>query len=70
MSKRRAIAAAIALLAAAALDGITPDGREIEYVLGRPFYFYLFLNGPVVLLVLVFLLVFQRQETVQEDPFS
>ncbi len=70
LARRRAIAALTALLAGAGLDGVTPDGWEIEYVLGHPFFFYLFLNGPIVLVVFALLLIFQRKERVPDDPFS
>ena len=58
--RRRALAAIVALAAAASLDGATPDGWDLEFMFGHPFFFYPFTNSPAVLAVLVVLLLAGR----------
>ena len=69
-TKRKALAALIALLAAAALDGTTAEGWEMEYAFGHPFFFYLFMNSPIVLVVFALILLFTKKETIPDDPFK
>ena len=56
--QRRAFSVVLALLLAAILDGMTPDGWDVEYSLGHPFFFYLFANTPAALIVLIIALLF------------
>ncbi|MEM7641710.1 MAG: hypothetical protein AAF366_04210 [Pseudomonadota bacterium] len=61
-ARRVALAAPAALAAAALLDGSTPDGWDFEYLLGHPFWVYLFLNGPIVLAVACLLLLIPKRD--------
>ncbi len=56
--KRRAFSVVLALILAAILDGMTPDGWEHEYLFGHPFFFYLFANTPAALTILIIALLF------------
>ncbi|WP_299191107.1 hypothetical protein [uncultured Litoreibacter sp.] len=64
----RVIAIAVALLAAAILDGATPQGWEpIELYGGHPFYFYVIANAPVAAAVLIISIVFFGDRPMKEE---
>jgi len=59
--KRRTVAVSIALVLSALLDGATPDGWEFEYMFGHPFFFYLAMNLPVAIFVLLVALLIDNR---------
>jgi hypothetical protein len=62
-TKRRVAAILMALLLGAALDGITPDGRDYERAFGYPFFFYLIANTPAALIVMSFAILLAKTKS-------